>query len=131
MSREHKGSDNVKHPPATSSTTPSQSATHEQTAPSRQERALRYLERKRLSQEAVLPEIPGDLDDESLLAEAEQITEKMPTTSAALSALKENTPIDLPSVSPAPASKLIMPDLPPAVSALAPSPIVLTPLPVG
>src|SRR5438477_4659683 len=103
MSIEQKGSDDLKHPPATSSTTPSQNSTYEQTVTTRQERALRYLERKRLRQEAMLSDIPRGIEIESEgESEAEQITDKMPVTSGRLPVLKEST----------------MPDLPPAPSML-------------
>jgi membrane peptidoglycan carboxypeptidase len=112
MSIERKGSDDVKHPPATSSAMPYQDSTEGQAAPSRQERALRYLERKRLRQEAMLSEVPDGINTESESeSEAEQITDKMPIISRARPAVKENVMPDLPLISSAlqtPSSQLVM-----------------------
>src|SRR2546430_6138758 len=112
MPIEQTGSDDLQHPPATSSTTPSQDSTNEQTASSRQERALRYLERKRLRQEATLSAVPDSIESEAE-SEEQQTTDKMPVIRVPRPALK----------------KSMMPDLPPALPALPPQ--QTTPLPLS
>jgi membrane peptidoglycan carboxypeptidase len=94
MSIEQKGSDDVQHPPAPSSAATSQYSAHGHGS-SRQERALRYLERKRLRQEATLTEVPDSVGSERAL-DAQQITDKFPITRAALPALKGSVMPDLP-----------------------------------